>query len=281
MEETLAQLHSELRPIYGERETEAIIRLIFHHVKSWNLTDMLIHQKDELSDFVKGEIADILVRLKQHEPIQYIVGEARFHGMDFKIKPGVLIPRPETDELVDIIIDRNKDREDLKILDLCSGSGCIAIALARNLPFSKVTALDLSSMATILTKENAQRLKTRIEVIEADIFQWEPDCDFDIMVSNPPYVMDREALEMEKNVLDFEPHEALFVRDENPLEFYVRIAEIASVHLVEGGQLYLEINPLVVEELVKMLNSKGFRKIDILRDSSGRERFVACVRETD
>lgn len=234
---------------------------------------MLIHQEDELSDFVKGEIDKILERLKRDEPIQYILGEARFYGMDLIIKPGVLIPRQETEELVDIIIDDNRGREDLEVLDLCSGSGCIAIALARNLPFSKVEAVDFSKEAIEVSRENNSKLKAGIKVTEGGIFDWEPEHKYDIIVSNPPYVMDREALSMEKNVLDYEPHEALFVRDENPLAYYERIAELAKRWLKTNGRLYFEINPLTARQLKEMLRDKGFKDVEIMRDTSGKERF--------
>ena len=274
MKETLEKLRKGLYPLYGKGESEAIIRLIFHYLKNWSLTDILIHQQDVLSPFLKSEIQSILERLLQYEPIQYITGEARFHGMDFKIKPGVLIPRPETDELVDLIIDDNKNREDLKILDLCTGSGVIAIALARNLPFSKVTALDFSSIAIENAKENSIKFKTNINFIHDDIFLWNPEDKFDIIVSNPPYAMDSEALAMQKNVLDYEPHEAIFVRDENPLEFYIRIVDIALESLVDNGELYLEINPLCASDLQYLIKKKGFSDIRIILDSSGKKRFL-------
>ena len=277
MNETLSKLRSALLPLYGKGESEAIIRLIFHYLKGWNLTDILIHQNEDLSPFIKSEIDKILNRLLKYEPIQYITGEARFHGMDFHIEPGVLIPRVETEELVDIVIDENKDRDDLKVLDLCTGSGCIAIALARNLPFSKVTALDMSSQAIKVACENARSLKTKIEVIKADIFTWEPSSKFDIIVSNPPYVMDKEALTMEKNVLDYEPHEALFVRDEDPLIFYSRILDIAKESLTERGRLYFEINPLTAISLKKLVISKGFTDVNIVLDSFGKSRFLTAT----
>ena len=274
MKETLNRLRSALVPLYGKGESDAIIRLIFHYLKGWNLTDMLIHQDDELSPFIKTEVDKILQRLLRYEPIQYITGEARFHGMELKVKPGVLIPRPETEELVDIIIDQNKNREDLKVLDLCTGSGCIAISLARNLPFSKVTALDISEDAIEIAKENSENLKVKINLVKDDIFNWLPAEKYDIIVSNPPYVMDKEALQMEKNVLDYEPHEALFVRDENPLAFYSRIADIAKKALKEDGRLYFEINPLTSKALKQIMISKGFNDVDILLDSFGKPRFL-------
>ena len=277
MKTTLNKLRNSLIPLYGKGETEAIIRIIFHHLKNWNLTDILIHKEDELSPFIRGQIDEILERLLKYEPIQYITGEARFHGMELKIKPGVLIPRPETEELVDIIIDRNKERDDLRILDVCTGTGCIALALARNLPFSKVTAIDISPLAIEVARENSDLLKTKIKIVENDIFEWDPHEKYDIIVSNPPYVLDKEALHMEKNVLNYEPHEALFVRDDDPLVFYERISDLSLECLAENGELYFEINPLFADSLKKMLEKKGFSEVSIIRDSYGKERFISSV----
>lgn len=279
MQQTLNKLRASLTPIYGEVETEAIIRLIFHHLKGWNLTDMLIHRQDELSPFIKEEVDKILARLLEGEPIQYITGEARFHGMDMLIKPGVLIPRPETAELVDLIIDQNKGREDLRILDICTGSGCIAIALARNLPFANVSALDFSKDALDVAQDNAGMLKVKLNLIHKDIFNWIPNEEYDIIVSNPPYIMDKESVSMERNVLDFEPHEALFVRDDDPLIFYKRIADIAKKYLTPGGKLYFETNPLTVNNLKEILMKDGFEEIEILRDSYGKFRFLYCQKQ--
>ena len=238
---------------------------------------MLIHQNDELSPYIKDKINEILSRLLKFEPIQYITGEARFHGMDLKVKPGVLIPRPETDELVDLILDQNSERDDLRVLDVCTGSGCIALALARNLPFSKVTALDFSNEALDIARENSNLLKTKINLLKADIFDWTPKEKFDILVSNPPYVMDKEALKMERNVLDYEPHEALFVPDDDPLKFYSRIVDVAKLCLEDDGRLYFEVNPLSAEELKILIKSKGFTEVSLHKDTSGKIRFLEAT----
>lgn len=279
MRETLMNMRRILVPLYGKGETEAIIRIIFHYLKGWNLTDMLVHGDEELSPFIKSEIDKILTRLQNYEPIQYITGEARFHGLEFEVNRNVLIPRPETDELVDIIINRNSEKEDLKILDLCTGSGCIAISLGRNLKFPEITAIEKSSAALEVAKANSKKLMTKVKFIEGDIFSWKPDTKFDIIVSNPPYVDDSEAKDMEKNVLDFEPHEALFVRDNNPLVFYKRIAEIAQQSLLERGEVYLEINPRHVSELMGLMTEYGFHDIEVLKDSAGKDRFLICRKD--
>lgn len=274
MKDTLLKMKNSLIPLYGKGETEAIIRIIFHYLKGWNLTDILIHKNEPLSDYIKNEIDIILKRLLTYEPIQYITGEARFHGMMMKVEQGVLIPRPETEQLVDLIIDENRGREDLKVLDICTGSGCIALALARNLPFSQVLAIDFSPVALKIAKENSEILKTKIKIIKADIFEWTTTEKFDIIVSNPPYVMDKEALQMEKNVLNYEPHEALFVRDDNPLVFYKRITDIAKDSLKENGKLYFEINPMMSGILKQMMGKKRFRNVEIYKDSFGQDRFI-------
>lgn len=278
MKETVRKLKNALIPLYGERESDAVIRLIFHHLKGWELTDMLIHRDEELSDFVKKEIDVILKRLLNYEPIQYITGEARFHGLEFKVAPGVLIPRPETEELVDMIIRDADDREDLKVLDIGTGSGCIAVTLARFLKFPIVTAIDNSEKALAIAEENAKRLKAKVKFLKEDIFAWTPKEKYDIIVSNPPYVTESEKMEMEWKVLDYEPETALFVPDENPLVYYTRIIELASNTLINKGKLYFEINPNFADRIKELMENKGFSNVEIIRDSFGKQRFVVGIR---
>ena len=255
-----------------------MIRLIFHSLKGWNQTDLIVHEGDEISDYIRGKIDAITARLSEQEPIQYILGEAHFYGMDLKVDRSVLIPRPETEELADYIVKRYGDRSDLRVLDIGTGSGAIAIALSRNLPFSKVTALDFSDKALEVARDNAAQLKARIDFIHADIFEYNPPSDsFDIIVSNPPYIDESEKSGMERNVLDYEPHSALFVPDDNPLIFYSRIAEVARTALVTGGSLWFEINPRHAEELCRLLAHERFLDIETIRDIHGKERFItAC-----
>lgn len=275
MHETLIKLRKALRPIYGNGETEAIIRIIFHHLKGWNTVDMLIHEPEPLSPFIKSQIDEILGRLLKHEPIQYITSEARFHGLELRVTPDVLIPRPETAELVDIILDDNGDKPDLRVLDIATGSGCIAIALARSLRFPSITALDISAPALLIAEENATRLKVKIKFLHADIFTWTGTSgSFDIIVSNPPYIDMSEAASMDKNVTDYEPHQALFVPDDDPLCFYTRITRLASKMLSPGGRLYFEINPRHADELAKFITNEGFNDVEIFRDAYDKSRFI-------
>ena len=279
MRDTLKKLRTALRPLYGNRETEAIIKLIFNYVKGWNTVDILTHEPDTLSPFIRSEIDGILKRLLNYEPIQYITGEARFHGLELHVTPDVLIPRPETSELVDIIVGKAGETPDLRVLDVATGSGCIAVALARALLFPKVTALDISAPALEVARRNAADLKVKVEFIEADIFTWTPDgAKYDIIVSNPPYIDESERASMERNVLDYEPSSALFVPDDDPLRFYRRITQLAASALVAGGRFYYEINPRHADQLAREIAGAGFSDVEIVKDSFGHDRFITAVK---
>lgn len=280
MRKLLKHLRDTLRPIYGNGETEAIIRIMFHYLKGWNTVDILVHEQDEASPFLRQEVEGILQRLLRHEPIQYITGEARFHGLTLKVTPDVLIPRPETSELVDIIVDEAGDREDLRVLDICSGSGCIAVALARSLRFPEITAIDISAPAIKVAEENADALNVKVRFICADAFKWNAEGGYDVIVSNPPYIDESEKKDMEDNVVRYEPPHALFVPDSNPLVFYKRIADIAGDALSPGGRLYLEINPRHALELQQYLEGRGFVDVDVLKDSYDRQRFITASQKS-
>lgn len=273
--EELIEIRQRLGGIFDRREREAVILLIFSHVKGWSRVDLIINEGMELSDFSKREIDSIVDRLILGEPIQYITGHARFHGMDFKVGPGVLIPRPETEELVDWIVDDAKGREDLRILDIGSGSGCIAVALVRALPFSEATGLDINRNAITQGLFNAVAHNAKVGFIADDMYRWLPDPEeFDIIVSNPPYIHPDEAADMEVRVKDYEPHEALFVSAEDPIRPYKRIEEIARVGLKPGGSIYLELNPRYAEEVKVYYESKGWEDVEIRIDSYGKKRFL-------
>lgn len=276
MKATLQEMRRRLTPIYGEGEAKAVIRAIFHALKGWGATEMVIHEGDDLSPYMREKIEEILKRLEAGEPVQYVVGEAYFYGMDLHVRPGVLIPRPETAELVDMVV-ADCQESDLRVLDVGTGSGAIAIALARNLKFPQVTALDVSPAALDIARENARMLKARIEFVEADVFGWNPVADsFDIIVSNPPYVLESEKKDMADNVLLHEPEEALFVPDADPLRFYNRIARIGREGLAGGGRLYFEINPLCADDLKKMLEEEGYVEVELEKDIHGRMRYARC-----
>lgn len=277
----LRELRKILTPKYGHGEAEAMIRLIFQHLKGWSSTDMIINENKPLSSHIVERIREIVGRLMKNEPIQYIVGEAYFYGLDFVVGPGVLIPRPETEELVEMVVNGNK-RTDLKVLDACTGSGCIAVALARNLPFPIITAVDNSDKALEIAKANAAKMKTKISFEKVDIFEYEPEeRSLDIIVSNPPYIDESEKKNMEPNVLDYEPLEALFVPDENPLLYYRRIASIGRKALKPGGRIYFEINPRHADAMRVLLETQGYSAIHSHLDIHGKRRFITAILPED
>ncbi|MDE7348030.1 MAG: peptide chain release factor N(5)-glutamine methyltransferase [Muribaculaceae bacterium] len=273
--EELIEVRKRLGGIFDRREREAVILLIFSHVKGWSRVDLIINEGKELSDFAKQEIDGIVDRLILGEPIQYITGRARFYGMDFNVGPGVLIPRPETEELVDWIVEDSKDREDLAILDIGSGSGCIAIALARTLPYSDVTAIDISRDALIQAVANASSLKANVGFITADMYEWMPSPEsLDIIVSNPPYIAPDEVADMEVRVKDFEPSVALFVTSDDPIRPYKRIEEIGRRSLKPGGLVYMELNPRFADHVKAYYKAKGWNDVEVRIDSYGKKRFL-------
>lgn len=281
--EMITELKRRLSPVYGAGETQAMIRIIFTHLKGWNTVQIFMHEGDELSEYIVEKARRIADRLLLGEPIQYITGIAPFCGMDLHVAPGVLIPRPETQQLVDMIKDRYGSAPDLRVLDVGTGSGCIAIALARALSFARVSAIDLSEAALKIARENAELMKAKIRFEQADLYEYLPGCNsLDIVVSNPPYIHPDEQADMDVNVLEHEPHQALFVRDSaRPVEVYARIARIARHGLVEGGTLWLEINPRYAEQTVAAVRAEGFDSVETVLDIHQKKRFVWGQKEAD
>lgn len=277
--ETIARLRARLEPLYGKGETQAIVRLIFDYLKGWDAVHIFMNEEKELSAETMEAIGRVVRRLEAHEPIQYITGTAPFYGMMLHVDRRVLIPRPETEQLVDMIVDRWGEKDDADVLDICTGSGCIAIALSRNLRFPHITALDLSPDAIDVARENAARLKAEIDFVTGDVFCYEPEASsLDIVVSNPPYVDESERAGMERNVLDYEPAMALFVPDADPLIFYSRIATIAMRGLRSGGMLYFEINPRHADAMRALLEAEGFVDVAIEKDIHNRQRFCRATK---
>lgn len=279
MRDTLRHLRTSLRSIYPPGEAEAIIRLIFEHLKGWSPVDLALHEQEPLSEFMKGKVEGILVRLMRHEPIQYVTGRARFYGLELAVSPAVLIPRPETEELVEMIVRESEGKPDLRVLDAGTGSGCISVALARNLRFPKVRAIDVSRDALEVARANAKALRCRVDFRKEDMLALPVQEEmWDIIVSNPPYVDRSEAAQMEANVLEHEPYSALFVPDEDPLLFYRALGEYGIRALVPGGRMYLEINPRHARELASMLSGLGYTQVKSHKDIHGRDRFVTACR---
>jgi release factor glutamine methyltransferase len=278
MKAGITTVRKELSEIYSQQEIDSLIVLIFEKIKGYSRTQLLLKHDEQLSDLEHTKLEEILVRLKKHEPIQYVLGTTEFYGIEFRCVSGVLIPRPETEELVDWIIKENKTTAPT-IMDMGTGTGCIAISLQKNIPDSIVFACDVSPVCLKTAKENAELSKSELTVIEYDILNNLPEREFpefDIIVSNPPYVRDSERALMEKNVVAFEPGLALFVPDNDPLVFYFRIASFAAKNLKNGGRLYFEINEVFGEEICKALQKIGFTNIDLRKDINGKDRMVGC-----
>lgn len=277
LKEAIEQLRNGLAGVAEPQEVQAMIRIICEDIFHYDQVDVALRQESELPDFAQERITDIISRLRRHEPLQYIVGSACFHGHRFKVTPAVLIPRPETEQLIDMIVDENP-ASDLRVLDMGTGSGCIAISLARALKFAQVDALDVSRDALAVARENAALLKVKVRFFESDMLSPQPSARYDIIVSNPPYVCWSERESMERNVLDYEPGQALFVPDNDPLLFYKAIAAYAAQSLERGGRLYLEINQRFGNEVKRLLEGNGFDEVRIIEDSYGKTRFAAAVK---
>lgn len=274
-------IQKELSGIYPKNELNSLIKTIFSDVFMTDSVQMITQEQKKLSLSQSNKLIEITERLKKHEPIQYIVGYTEFYGLKILVNRDVLIPRPETEELVDIIINNHKHIKTLKILDIGTGSGCIAIALAKNIQDSKVFALDICDKALKTTRINALENNVNITVIQEDILSIKKtisDDPFDIIVSNPPYVRNSEKKKMEKNVLDWEPAKALYVDDKAPLVFYEAIIKQSRKLLNKGGIIYFEINENLGSEMDMLLQREQFSQIRIIQDLQKKNRFVSAVK---
>ena len=280
---TYQQLWQSLTPLYDAGEAQAIVRTVLDVKYGMTLTDIICGKVNELSSDEERNLEKIITRLQNGEPVQYVLGEADFAGRTFHVEPGVLIPRPETAELCQWIeeeVSSLKADERKQILDICTGSGCIAITLGLNIPNSEVTGWDISEDALRIAQGNVEMLKAgnvRIEYQNALMLPKAAETA-DIIVSNPPYICEKEKADMEKNVLEHEPSIALFVPDEDPLKFYRAIAEYASSALKPEGALYFEINPIYEKETRKMLEELGFKDIETQEDAFGKKRMMKAMK---
>ena len=281
------QLVRDLLPAYPESEARALARWVCEELCGLSQTDILLDKDNHLSAEVLAKVEEITSRLLRHEPIQYILGAVEFCNHRFLVGPGVLIPRPETAELVRSVIDscmnghqrdihRSGHNPSFSILDIGTGSGCIALSLALALPFAAVTGWDVSNEALAVARSNA-RLYPEVNVTfgQTDILSTtETPCQWDIIVSNPPYVRQSEAAAMSENVLKHEPHQALFVPDDDPLLFYRAIARFAQTGLKTDGQLWFEINEALGKETAELIEEMGFTEVDVYKDLYGKDRIL-------
>ena len=285
---TYEELWHRLTPIYDTSEAKAIVRWVLDVRFGLSMTDILCGKVTELSSNNQTELEKITARLEKAEPVQYVLGTADFCGRQFHVAPGVLIPRPETAELCEWIIEsekRKKSSEKCSLLDIGTGSGCIAITLALEMPEAKVSAWDISDEALRIAQENAKFLGADIsfehqDILDSSLFTFHSSLFtfhsslYNIIVSNPPYIQPSERDGMDKNVLDYEPETALFAPEDNPIIFYQRIGDYAIRSLMPGGLLYFELNPQTAEAVGNYLESIGFQEAEIRQDQFGKQRFL-------
>lgn len=277
---TYHRIVQDLSQLYPEGEARALARWLCEERFGLSQTDLLLDKDNDLSLDSIAEVEEIVARLLQNEPIQYIVGHTEFCGRRFITAPGALIPRPETEQLVRLAINSVKcDGTSPNILDIGTGTGCIAISLALGLPEANVTAWDVSEEALDVARRNlALYPEANVVIEQADILQ--PPADercWQVIVSNPPYVRQSEAREIQQNVLNYEPHKALFVPDNDPLLFYRAIAKYAAKHLADNGQLWLEINQYLGAETAHLIEGYGFADVRVMKDGFGHDRFLKCI----
>ena len=264
---------------YDRGEAQAIARMVYEVRYGLTLSDIYSGKDTQLSADCQAELEEIAQRLACHEPVQYVLGTADFCGRPFHVEPGILIPRPETEHLCRLIL-QSEFPPSPAVLDIGTGSGCIAVTLALGIPNSQVTAWDISEVALKIARENAKRANVHVSFEQVDILHLPSDIlhhTFDLIVSNPPYICQSEAAQMESNVLDYEPQLALFVPDDDPLRFYRPIVSYAHAALHAGGQLWLETNPLYLEQITALLLATGFH-VTAHDDQFGKTRFIQALR---
>ena len=276
--ELASRLRARLETKFPKTEAREMVNIIFENLKGWTMTDVLVNGDRDVTDYIVGKANDVVEKVLENEPIQYVFGSAHFYGMVFKVNRSTLIPRQETAQLVDMIVKDWDGTTDLQVLDLGTGSGCIAIALARNLPFAAVTGVDISEDALKVAAENADKLRAKVKLLRADMLSLPAEASphYDIIVSNPPYIAESEAAQMDRNVLDYQPHTALFVPDADPLKFYKAAAVYAKSALKPGGKIYFEINPLFANDLVGFMEGEGWTDVTLERDMQKQYRFLVA-----
>ena len=278
MQTAINHIQSELKGLYPETEIKSFSYLIIEKLTGFSRTEIIVNKNTLFSDEQHHVIETFIEKLKKNVPIQYILGETEFFGLAFNVNESVLIPRPETEELVEWIHSENTLTANLNILDIGTGSGCIAISLKHEFPNASVHAFDISEQALNTARSNAERNKLNVTFSRIDILNApETEQQWDIIVCNPPYVTEQEKSSILPNVLEHEPHLALFVPDNDPLLFYCCIALFAKQHLKPQGKLYFEINRTFGVETVELLTDLGFCNVELRKDISGNDRMVRAV----
>lgn len=275
---TYRELWRTLEPLYGNGEARAVTDYVLDVCFGLSKADILCGAVEEMTAEKTAELNKIFGRLMEGEPVQYVLGRAEFCGRWFSVRPGVLIPRPETEELCAWITADSKASASPKVLDIGTGSGCIAITLQLDMPESKVTAWDISADALDVARENAQQLGANVNFVKLDALNAKPEGEWDVIVSNPPYICEKEKKDMAVNVLEHEPHTALFVPDADPLLFYRAITRLAVQTLSKGGRLYFEINPIYADDTCRMMQAEGMTAVELRSDMYGKQRMAKGIK---
>ena len=279
-------LRNELKIMYEEREAAQISAMIMEKITGLNRMGRLVKKEDPLVVQQLHLLTSYHHRLMQHEPVQYILGEVYFYGLKLFVDNAVLIPRPETEELVDWIVKDVKNKmhksDTLKVIDIGTGSGCIALAIKKALPFAEVWGCDNSNEALNIARRNGAENNVRVDFAPLDFLNEAQQAQLptvDIIVSNPPYIPEKDKINMHKNVLEHEPHTALFVPDNNPLIFYSALASFSKIHLADNGALYVEIHEDLGGEVESLFTTNGFKKVEIKKDMQGKDRMIKAQKE--
>lgn len=275
---TYRELWRTLEPLYGNGEARAVTDYVLDVCFGLSKADIMCGAVEEMTAEKTAELNKIFGRLTEGEPVQYVLGRAEFCGRWFSVRPGVLIPRPETEELCAWITADSKASASPKVLDIGTGSGCIAITLQLDMPESKVTAWDISADALDVARENAQQLGANVNFVKLDALNAKPEGEWDLIVSNPPYICEKEKKDMAVNVLEHEPHTALFVPDADPLLFYRAITRLAVQTLSKGGRLYFEINPIYADDTCHMMRAESMMAVELRSDMYGKQRMAKGVK---
>ena len=281
VDQIVAYCQEKLSRLYPRNEVKNITEMMFEHFMGWDKMTLRLNNKSSLSESELLLFHKALKRLLKNEPVQHIIGEMEFYSLPFKVNNNVLIPRPETEELVDLVIKECKGSE--TILDIGTGSGCIPISVKKHLKNTLVYGMDISENALVVARDNAVLNSTEVTFLKEDILQIASiknslKKEFDVIISNPPYITNSEKALMSENVLTFEPHVALFVEDDEPLLFYDKIGHLAYYNLSSGGKLYFEINEHYSDQTMRLLKAIGFSDIRMIKDLQNKDRIIAAIR---
>ncbi|GHA63757.1 peptide chain release factor N(5)-glutamine methyltransferase [Pontibacter akesuensis] len=281
IQELQQHIRTSINQAFPEPEAGSIAQLVLEHVLQKDRLQLRLDKSAEVQPAQQEAVEQMILRLQQQEPVQYVLGTAHFYGLNLLVDDRVLIPRPETEELVDLVLKEHQGQKGLNVLDICTGSGCIPLALQANMPSAKVYGLEVSEGALEVARANAAKYDLPVEWLQADIFAPVPGIaagSLDIIISNPPYVLEEEKELMRENVLQYEPHLALFVPNADPLKFYRRITDVALELLKKDGRLYFEINERYSQQVRKLLQEAGFAQVRVVEDLFGKARMVTASR---